>query len=135
MIQTYICFFYRLSRTRRVIENCFGILVARWRIFRKPIICSLDTAQKIIQATVSLHNFIMNTIESKHLYCPPSYVDQEDNDGNMTNGLWRQEAGFQNLEPLHRAGTNNTTKNAAYIRDQLTNYFFLEGAIPFQWDK
>jgi len=51
---------FRLSRARRCIENCFGILASRWRIYRQAIIASEETVNAIIKATVVLHNFIKN---------------------------------------------------------------------------
>jgi len=51
--------FYRLSRARRIIENAFDILAAKWKIYRRPIIVSVSIAVKVIQTTVCLHNFVI----------------------------------------------------------------------------
>lgn len=40
-----------VSRVRRTIENTFGILSSQWRILRRPINCSIETAMKIVQAS------------------------------------------------------------------------------------
>lgn len=50
---------FRLNRARRVVENAFGILGAKRRIFRSRIIGSTKLIRKIIQATAALHNCIV----------------------------------------------------------------------------
>ena len=40
-----------------MIENSFGILAARWRLFRRPIIASPQRVRLYVQAAVALHNF------------------------------------------------------------------------------
>lgn len=52
-------FNYRHSRARRTIETAFGILANRWQVFHKPINMLPETADKIVLASVCLHNFLM----------------------------------------------------------------------------
>ena len=82
---------YRLSRARRTIENAFGILAARWRIFRRPIIAAPDNVVIFTKATIALHNFLR--VRESSSYCPPGFTDSEDADRNLLRGGWRDEAG------------------------------------------
>ena len=50
-------FSYCLSRLRRVIENTFGKLASRYRIFRRPIIAHIETVVNITKACLALYNF------------------------------------------------------------------------------
>ena len=51
-------FNYRLSRARRVVENAFGILASRFRIFLKPINLNVDTTEALVKAACAIHNWL-----------------------------------------------------------------------------
>jgi len=50
-------FNYRLSLTRRCIENAFGILSARWMAVQRTLLNNPSKSQKVIAACCALHNF------------------------------------------------------------------------------
>ena len=72
---------YRLSRARRTTENAFGILVAKWRIFRRAIRANVTLVEKIVQATICLHNYLCLTENAS--YTLAGFVDCEDSSGNI----------------------------------------------------
>ena len=48
---------YHISRERRTIENSFGILAARFRIYHQPINAKVEHIQSYQKAAVVLHYF------------------------------------------------------------------------------
>ncbi|VDH94097.1 Hypothetical predicted protein [Mytilus galloprovincialis] len=110
-------FNYRLSRARRVIENAFGILASRWRIFRRLILATPEKSKEIVKAALSLHNFVKyeerNVPVLQRRYFPPRYVDTDDN-GNIIEGMWRNEIGDEGgIVGINQTGSNMFKKKRA----------------------
>lgn len=59
---------YRLSRARRVVENAFGIMASRFRIFYTHINLEPENIDKAVKASYALHNFLIE--HSKKSYAP-----------------------------------------------------------------
>ncbi|XP_071651414.1 uncharacterized protein [Temnothorax longispinosus] len=112
-------FNYRLSRARRVVECAFGILAARWRIYKRPIIASVSNARKIVQATVALHNFIISNEEK--LLSKSTYVHMTPEDRTIIS------EGISSLPVT----TGRQMNNGIEIRNAYSNFFIGTGALPF----
>ena len=69
---------YQLRRAQLVIENFYGFLVARWRLFRKAICVDKENVASYILAGVALHNLLQQSKNAS--YCPRGFVDSEAND-------------------------------------------------------
>ena len=126
-------FNYRLSRARRTIENAFGILAARWQIFRKPIKANPTLVDSITKACLCLHNYLRLTDNAQYL--PSGFIDSEDSSGVITSGDWRSHA--QEGGALRSASTgrafNRSSENAKGTRDTFCNFFNgQEGSLPWQ---
>lgn len=124
-----LVFNYRLSRARLVIENSFGILTSKWRIFSRTIIAKLENIENIVKATICLHNLI---IKKRNCYLTPNLVDRELND-NIIPGSWRKHNSI--FTPINKIGTNRFKKNTKLIRDTFKDYFNEEGAVSWQWER
>jgi hypothetical protein len=128
---------YRLSRARRVVENSFGILTARWRVLANRMDVSVEAADNIVKSCVVLHNYLKATdaIDYKEpKYLPDRFVDYETNDGQIVQGTWRRELvdhESYSLRPLEIE--ENATRLQYMIRDRFKSYFSSgDGKLPWQ---
>lgn len=125
---------YRHSRARRCIENAFGILFSRWRIFQKPIRATVGHVESYTLACISLHNYLRLT--SNAHYSPTGFVDSEDNNGALLPGEWRR-SGSMGTDGAFRKFRNvrgsRPREDAVRIRNELKEYLNSEeGSVSWQ---
>uniref|UniRef100_A0A9J7XAJ5 DDE Tnp4 domain-containing protein n=1 Tax=Cyprinus carpio carpio TaxID=630221 RepID=A0A9J7XAJ5_CYPCA len=111
-------FNYRLSRARLVVENAFGILSSQWRMYRRLIEVHPEVAEKCVNATCVLHNF-MRCSEGREA---PTVR------GSSPAG----HAGEEQLPGLGRIAANNSSREAVRVRDVFRAHFSAEGAVAWQ---
>ena len=124
LMRSFRIYNYRHSRACRVIENCFGILSARFRILQKPIRASVENAEKYVLACFALYNYLRLT-DNAH-YTPVGFIDSEDKHGNFVPGEWRsqnesavQSGSFQSISAVQGF---RSRVDALEVRNRLKNY-------------
>ena len=114
-------FNYRLSRARRCIENAFGILAQRWRIYRGAVGCAPERVTVLVKATCVLHNLLRQREIEAGGACGGGCALVPD-----------QQQNIPTLKDITRAGTNTHSREAAHIRQKLSDYVNGAGSVPWQ---
>ncbi|XP_077306302.1 uncharacterized protein LOC143925721 [Lithobates pipiens] len=123
-------FNYRLSRARRVVENAFGILANRFRLFLTSINMSIPKMDIIVLCCCVLHNYFC---QHSPAYSTPSPRDPDTMAVPNVSGFGGQET-MEVLTPLSSAHPRLPTLNARQCRLEYLNYFSGIGAVPWQSD-
>ena len=113
-------FNYRLSRARRVVENAFGILTAKWRIYQRRIQLHPQNVDNVVKATCVMNNFIKHTSTNA-----PS------NNRNHSPEMGRGDH-HGSVRDLHATG-NHASQQAYDVRKTFTKYVMLPaGGVTWQ---
>jgi DDE superfamily endonuclease len=121
-----VVFNYRLSRARRMVENAFGMLANRFRIYRAPMFVHPNTARKVVLATTALHNFLT---DCKQVEAAEASIDEDE---NSDDGGDDDNADNRALQPLRAATGGRINRDAKALRDTLSEYFMAAGRVPLQ---
>ena len=114
-------FNYRLSRARMCVENAFGILAQRWRVFDRRIPLDPKYVDKVVQACCCLHNFLMEDKDLAAIYA--------DLNPEGLGPRYTRVPGIQYLPRLHGYRAN---ADAQGVRNIFRYYFNGPGATVWQ---
>ena len=125
-------FNFRLSRARLTIENTFGVLAARWRIFYTPIRASVENVEKYTLACLALHDDLLLTDNA--IYCPFGFVDSFDISGKLKQREKRDlNVDNRGLLPISRVKGSRYREDVTGMRNALIEYVNSEeGCVSWQ---
>ncbi|XP_067625952.1 uncharacterized protein [Eurosta solidaginis] len=104
----------RLSFVRVHIENTFGILANRWRVLHTTIHAAPENVDKIVLATIVLHNYLM--LDSSSGYFDLNRASSDEN-GNFDCGQLSTR-----MASIQIAHSNRSTNEAFSLREELAEY-------------
>ncbi|XP_022823338.1 putative nuclease HARBI1 [Spodoptera litura] len=124
-------FNYRLSRARRVVENTFGILVSKFRIYEKAIPLSVQKVEQLVKTTCALHNWLRETTVD---YVQQRSLETEDwVTGSIVPGEWREVPSLA-ISDLPPTNARNHSENARRVRDLYAEKFVTSCTVSWQWN-
>lgn len=128
---------HRHCRARRMIENAFGILAARWRILGRAVELHSENFENMVKACVALHNYLVWTDASNAapaMYIPPDFADATDATGDVCHGDWRRQMeGDSNLLVPGRLSGVRASRAAHLTRHNFGEFFqSSQGLVPWQ---
>ena len=130
--ETQLVFNYRLSRARRVVENAFGLLVSRFRVYEKPVPLNIETTEHMVKATCALHNWLRKTSSPAEQYGHPAMLATEDcRTGVVTPGAWTHNP-HAALQDFPRTRCTSQSKHASAVRQHYADLFVTSHAVPWQ---
>lgn len=110
-------FNYRLSRARMVVENAFGVLAARFRMYHRVMGQHPHNVEACVKATCVLHNLLRQD-------APPRTSRTSEDQPTVHQ---------PSLPSVARQGANNATREAVRVREAYTSYFSSDtGGVDWQ---
>jgi len=118
-----------------IVENVFGILSGKFRVFSKPVALHPNKIETVVLTCNYIHNFPCQNTTSRKFYSPPGMCYLEDvYNHTVIPGSWKSETedkqGFLSLQNVPRSSLNV----AKSIRNGFREYFIsTEGWVPRQY--
>ncbi|XP_060561924.1 putative nuclease HARBI1 [Ruditapes philippinarum] len=120
-------FNYRCSRARRVVENAFGILAARFRCLLTTMQTTPRNAKRITKACLILHNLMRDRYPSLQ----NEDLDHDDGQGDVVPGAWRNVGVLDDVNDVARGPRG--TREGKQLRVYLKHYYCSDvGRVPWQ---